>query len=47
MAWRRSKSRNRGGSLRNRMPMIGGAAALAGSAAYAIRRRRNRPAAAE
>jgi LPXTG-motif cell wall-anchored protein len=45
MALRRSKSKNKGGSLRNRMPMIGGVAALAGSAAYALRRRRSRPAA--
>jgi LPXTG-motif cell wall-anchored protein len=43
MAWRRSKNKNRGGNLRNRMPVIGGVAALAGSAAYALRRRRNRP----
>ena len=45
MALRRSKNKNKGGNLRNRMPMIGGMAALAGSAAYALRRRRNRPAA--
>ncbi|HEX5996050.1 MAG TPA: LPXTG cell wall anchor domain-containing protein [Jiangellales bacterium] len=45
MAWRKSKSKNRAGMLRNRMPVIGGMAALAGSAAYALRRRRHRPAA--